>query len=353
MRTPIQGETARWGYSRMQRKVTTYLVWVAISILPSQAVLAEERRKNSNSPAGRDIVWTEPADIASRNLLYGPRGDQGQPSGPMTFVEEDSQGTNPKFEVRDGEGTKWKAKLGVEARPETVAARLLWAAGYFSDEDYFLSSLKVGNMPAHLARGQNLVRPDGIVRNVRLERHIKGQEKLGLWHWKNNPLTGTREFNGLRVMMALINNWDLKDQNNAIYEERSDPSRRAYVVSDLGASFGTTGYSWTQAMSKGNLKSYSHSKFISKVRPDYVDFNMPTRPAMINFFSIFTFVSRVRMRWVGKHIPRTDAKWMGDVLARLSPEQIRDAFRAGGYSPQEVEGFAKTVERRIAELNKL
>ena len=28
----------------------------------------------------------------------------------------------------------------------------------------------------------------------------------------------TRKFNGLRVMMALMNSWDLKDENNAIYE---------------------------------------------------------------------------------------------------------------------------------------
>ena len=54
--------------------------------------------------------------------------------------------------------------------------------------------------------------------------------------------TGTRELNGLRVMMALINNWDLKDENNAIYREK--PVRdQIYEVSDLGASFGTTGRS--------------------------------------------------------------------------------------------------------------
>jgi hypothetical protein len=44
---------------------------------------------------------------------------------------------------------------------------------------------------------------------------------------------------------------------------------------------------------------------------------------------------------------------MGDWLRRLSPTQIRDAFRAGGYSPQEVNEFADVLEHRIALLTDL
>jgi hypothetical protein len=40
-------------------------------------------------------------------------------------------------------------------------------------------------------------------------------------------------------------------------------------------------------------------------------------------------------------------------LARLTPQQIRDAFRAAGYQPNDVDGFAKLVEKRIAVLNQL
>jgi hypothetical protein len=40
-------------------------------------------------------------------------------------------------------------------------------------------------------------------------------------------------------------------------------------------------------------------------------------------------------------------------MARLTPQQIRDAFRTAGYGPEEVEGFAKVVEQRIADLNHL
>ena len=34
-------------------------------------------------------------------------------------------------------------------------------------------------------------------------------------------------------------------------------------------------------------------------------------------------------------------------------EQIRDAFRPAGYSPEHVQGFVRVMEERIAELNNL
>jgi hypothetical protein len=44
---------------------------------------------------------------------------------------------------------------------------------------------------------------------------------------------------------------------------------------------------------------------------------------------------------------------MGHLLAQLSPDQIRDAFRAAGYSSEEVEAYSRVVEQRIIELEKL
>ena len=342
------GNERRAPYARFDVWPARIVLLLAFASLLTAALhtLAEE--------PGDAILWREPGDIASRNLLYGSGGKQDEPHGTMVYTDEDHAGTNPKFYVRDRESTKWTAKMGIEAKPETAAAHLLWAVGYFTDEDYFVSGLAVEGMPAHLQRGgDNLVGPNGMVENVRLERHLKSLKKIGNWKWKDNPFTGTRQFNGLRVMMALMNNWDLKDENNAIYQRGGDRPAKIYLVSDLGASFGTTGYSWTQAIGKGNLNSYRHSRFIKKVHPEFVDFNVPTRPALLYFFHVPGLIQRLRMRWIGKHISREDAKWMGGLLSRLSHEQIQDAFQSAGYSPQEVEGFAKVVEERIAELNKL
>ena len=56
---------------------------------------------------------------------------------------------------------------------------------------------------------------------------------------------------------------------------------------------------------------------------------------------------------LGKHIPRDDARWIGQILSRLSSAQIHDAFRAGGYTPDQIEAFTKVIQTRIAELNSL
>jgi hypothetical protein len=137
--------------------------------------------------------------------LWGGGGKQ-QPAGTtFEFLEEQTSGSSPKFKVTDADGTKWKVKLGAESKPETVATRLVWAAGYATDEDYFLSEMHVRNLPL-LRRGQEFVQPGGLVRDARLERDDPGEKEAGSWDWKVNPFTGTKEWNGPRVLMALINN---------------------------------------------------------------------------------------------------------------------------------------------------
>ena len=76
---------------------------------------------------------------------------------------------------------------------------------------------------------------------VRLKRHLEDQKKIENWKWSDDSVAGSRELNGLKVMMALINNWDLKDENNELYGGKN-AAEQVYIVSDLGASFGTTGH---------------------------------------------------------------------------------------------------------------
>jgi hypothetical protein len=332
-------------------KMMLPLAFLGVALAAPAPPDGKNKIADPSAKAASGTLWTDPSDIQTRNLFYGPGGKEHQPKGTtFTFVDEDLDGSNPKFNVKDQDGVKWKIKLGAEARPETAATRLVWAAGYSVNEDYFLPDLHVSGLPAHLHRGQKLVGTDGEMKNARLKRHLKGEEKIANWAWRDDPFSQTREWNGLRVMMALINNWDLKDENNAVYEEGG---QRLYLVSDLGASFGTTGFNPRQQISKGNLKGYAHSHFITKRTSDYVDFGVPSRPAVMVFFNPSESFSRMKLRWIGKRVPRSDARWMGQILAKLSPSQIRDAFLAAGYSPEETEGFAKVVEKRIGELTAL
>ena len=295
-------------------------------------------------------LWMAPADISSRDLFNGPYTQK--PVGPYVFLKEDLDGTNPKFTVRDRNEVEWKVKIGVEARPEVAAARLLWAAGYYTAEYYIVPTLQVDKMPK-LKRGQDLLGPNGCFHDARLKREPE-MKKTGTWSWRKNPFTGTREFNGLRVMMALINNWDLKTVNNAIFQNTDSREPGAiYVISDLGSCFGTS--NWTRPLdhAKGNLVSYKQSEFIRKIHDDRVDFNVATRPAIINAVNLPLYLQYLRMRWIGKDIPRDDARWIGKLLSGLSPQQVKDAFRAAGYGPNEVEGYASILISRIAALENL
>src|SRR3974377_1492498 len=111
---------------------TTFRAFIAASVmvLGLVGVSSQGKVKPKEAPANATpALWREPADIASRDLFYGPGGKEHAPRGTFTFVEEDAAGTNPKFDVVDGDGVKWRVKLGAEARPETAASRFVWGAG--------------------------------------------------------------------------------------------------------------------------------------------------------------------------------------------------------------------------------
>ena len=301
--------------------------------------------------SGQPVLWVEPTDLTSRDLFYGSGGKEHDPKGPFTFLKEDLDGTNAKFEVKDPDGVKWKVKLGAETGPETVASRLVWAVGYFTNEDYFLRDIAVIGLPGKLKRGQSLRLAGDKFDNVRLKRSEKGAKGEGYWKWKDNPFVKTREMNGLRTLMAVLNNWDLKDVNNSIIP-RQDGSD-IYLVKDLGASFGTDHLVRSHDVAKGNTESYKDSRFIVKKNTQTVDFATPGRPSLAFAINPHETFSRTSMEWIGDDIPVEDARWMGGLLGQLSATQIREAFRAGGYGPEFTEAFAKVLEQRIADLKAL
>ena len=296
------------------------------------------------------VLWHDPGQISSLDLYYGQGGKQGQPVAPFTFESEDHSGTNPKFDARDANGKKWRVKLGTEARPEVVASRLLWAMGYFVNDDYVLASAEIENL--HLQRGAGKTK-HGLITEARFARKPSGQKKIGIWKWKENPFTGTKEFNGLRVMMAVMNNWDLKDVNNAVFIDKQTGSE-LFLTSDIGATFGTNGLSWTVARSKGNIGTFKDSKFIEHADATEVDFGTPKPPTGLLIETGGLLAKQYGMRkgvdWIGRNVPREDARWMGSLLTQLSHQQLVDAFRAGHFPPDQIDAYVEIVESRIHEL---
>src|SRR5215470_12390733 len=162
--------------------------------LPVEGVAKKQRSQPEDGTSSRvAIIWSNPIDIESRDLFHGPGARSQVPRGSFTFVKEDLNGTSPKFVIKDQDEVKWRLKLGIEARPEIVASRIVWAVGYYADEDYFVRDLCVGGMPARLHRGQKLAGPDNCVVNARLKREPPDEKKIGTWRWRSDTFKGTRE----------------------------------------------------------------------------------------------------------------------------------------------------------------
>jgi hypothetical protein len=327
---------------------------ILLLLLCSASPLAQKSTKDNERAHGETsdlpaVLWRDPGDISSLNLTYGAggRAHAPDPKGTYTFVREDRDGTNPKFDVKDDAGMPWRVKLGEESQTETAATRLLWAAGYFVDEDYYLPEVTITGLPP-LHRGQAFVSPGGKVHGAGFERRPKDGKKRGNWDWFANPFHETRDENALQVMMALLNNWDLKQVNNSIYDVDGE---RRYVVSDVGATFGNTGNYFTR--SKSVLPRYEATKFVEHTTPGFVDFVLHSRPFVLTIFSVRHYREYARMEQLVHHIPRNDARWLGERLSLLSDGQLRDCFRAAGYTADKVEGYTKVIRDRIAALKTL
>src|SRR5262249_59081805 len=90
-----------------------------------------QRAPEKAAPAdATPMLWQEPSDIATRNLLLGPGGEEMQPDlSSVTFIEKQKGGHSTKYRVRDAQGRVWVAKVGKDAQSELDPSRLLWACG--------------------------------------------------------------------------------------------------------------------------------------------------------------------------------------------------------------------------------
>ncbi len=308
----------------------------------------QSKKKKDAAAAGRPVMWEEPNSIERRDLLYGPGGRQGAPNSDAkyTYLRDSKGGTQRKIIVKDDLGREWTVKFGIEARPETTASRIVWAVGYHADQDYFVREAQIEGL-----------RPMTVY-DVRFERRNDGFKEEGNWDWKKNPFAGTREFDGLKVLMALLKNWDLKADNNKMSYSKSS-GQLVYYVSDLGATLGRTG------SFLNNFPILNKVFFLGDLPPDHTPFNAKKSKGDPRAFADEKFISGVHHGQVKFHVERTrcqnifkgvkveHARWMGGLLGRLSDQQINDACRAGGFNEEETAIYRRTLRERIRELQNL
>lgn len=303
-----------------------------LSISAAGFAQKEDKQKEKVQPTGTPVLWREPTDIASRDLFRGPGGDEMRPDlSSVTFIEDQSHGYSINYRVRDGKGKIWHAKLGKESQAETASVRIVWAVGYMTEINYLIPCLQIQGAPNP---SRELDRCEGKgFGNVKLEARPENIKRLDSWSWTKNQFSGAKEFQGMVVLMSLLNNWDLKDDNNKVLyvkDGQSGPELQ-YIISDLGTTFGKTGGVFSR--NRNEPESFSKTKFVEKVEG-----------------------GRVRYAYGGKNsglfdnITIEESKWIGSWLQKLSDQQLRDAFRAANYSPEDIELLVRSTRDRINQL---
>jgi hypothetical protein len=283
----------------------------------------------SREPTAEEMaeLWAEPEDAKKRNLFDGPGGAALRPA-PGTvfrFISKDTKWYSWGWKVRDPSGLEWNAKYGPEAKAEVTVSRLLWAVGYHQPPTYYVERWSLS--------GSN---EDGPKTPCRFRPDLPGRKNVGEWQWKKNPFVGTRPFGGLITFMRIVNNWDLLDRNNVIYEfkEPEEGVRRWYVVKDVGGSLGKTASLgvFSHQGSKNDVEDFEKQDFINGVKGDRVEFDD----------------AGLLHRELYRDVTVVDVRWICERLGRLTPAQWKDAFRAGGYADDVADRFIRKIQEKVA-----
>jgi len=131
--------------------------------------------------------------------------------------------------------------------------------------------------------------------------------------------------------MALLNNWDLTDENNAAYQEEYDGApREVFWLPTWAQPSALAGLTWPLSRSRGNLTPIATLGFITRTHRRLRRFSNSRASFLVFPFHPHEYAHKTCNPLDRRRHPRADAKWVGQLLSQLSPRQIRDAFRAAG-----------------------
>lgn len=312
-------------------------------------LLAAIFQKPSTGPE-EHVLWTDPGDPSTLDLRYGIGGKERQPQPPFRFLNEDTSGTIAKVNVMDANGRTWNVKWGHEARASAFCTRLIWACGYVTEPEYLVENGQIDGA-RKLQRAASHLSGKGAFTNGRFQLRSDSPKYLEgkTWSWAKNPFVGTHEFQGLKILMLLVSNWDSKDSrdaknhmrsntNLAIFEDSSGGKKRfLYADDDWGASMGKWGgtFTWTKWDCKGFADQTKD--FVKREADGSLDWGFN-----------------------GKHhddltgdISAADIQWLLKYLGRITDEQLRAGLSASGATPEETECYAGALRQRIDALESL
>jgi len=304
------------------------VVVLAAAVSASACAKAKRPALQPSAPVPGAILWTEPTDLATRDLFHSPWGRENAPDPADTYalVEQKRSGVNLGMTVKDSRGREWSVKtpypggLDSEAPVEVALSRILSAVGYPQPPVYHLPAFWLTDTFGKRA-----------MEGGRFRLKHEDLKDEGAWQWEENPFIGSKPYQGLLVMLMMFNSTDMKNSNNTLYHRRTgDLVEQWYVVRDIGSALGDTTF---LAPRKNNIDAFEKGPFIANVSNGLVDFAY----------------RGVYRKFVEDRTTVADVEWACRLLGRLSDRQWQDAFRAAGYPPAEAARFIAKIKAKIAE----
>jgi hypothetical protein len=156
---------------------------------------------------------------------------------------------------------------------------------------------------------------------------------------------GSRELNGLKIVMMLASNWDAKDSRDGPGESNNGTVRPVtaatspawYAVTDWGASFGRSG------------------GYFRRDRWDWNAYRSQTRD-----FVRLTGDGSLTWGFKGKHardittgVGIEDVRWLVTHLSRVTDEGLEAGLTASGASVAVAREYTRLIRARINQLERI
>lgn len=288
-----------------------------------------------------DVLWRAPSGIGIENWTCGSAGCDHAPAPPFHFEREDMEGTFPKLTVTDAKGRTWSVKFGIKVTPESFCSRFVAALGYIVEPSYYVASGKIEGA-RRFGRASDYVKSDGTFVRARFQlRDTTALEFLPKHAWSitDNPFRGTHQLAGLRVVLMLLSNWDVKDvrsgqesSNTALF--RGPDGQMLYSFFDWGSTLGRWGSITRRTRNDCSGFRADSPHLITGVHDDVVVWG-----------------------YSGKHdsevrngITVDDLRWLAPYLSAITSEQIRAGLKASGATDRQNDTCAEALESRIQEV---
>jgi hypothetical protein len=323
--------------------------WIVKAVWRLRSELRLRAAGDTKLNASSAVLWRDPGPVEARDLAAGPGGRDGAPTPPFQFIEEHTTGSHPCVSVRDARHRVWRVKWGAEVHTEVFASRLAWAAGYFVETNYFVPQGRIDRV-LRRQRTTEVLDEAGHFREACFElderEPIKHFDEES-WAWNDNPFVGTRELNGLKMVMMLLSNWDNKDvrdvargSNTAIFEYATGTTWEArYLIIDWGAALGSWG---SNILSRGRWNAAAYA-----AQNDQFIMGIDGGP---EGDQVLWGYKGQRTEDAIRGIHKTDARWLYGLLSGLTDAQLAAAIRAAGGTESEITDFTNAILDRIQRL---